>query len=336
MSGQKAAPSTPGSGVGARGNVSSIADRTSLIANPAPHKTQAPIRAELIGSDRCKTQGVTAHGHAPVLGLCRLLIEAGHDPATPLEAWRGDVLALRIRTIGEGARLRIASHAVAFERLLECTGGSTVRLLECTGGSTVREKPSGIGGDGSRLHRHVGAEVTSQQIPNKAEVDDKRPPVTDENPGKNGSKTVGRSPDGRFASGNSGRPRGVRNRATVLLDAITHDDLKAIMTKIVEKAKAGDLAAAKLIFDRIAPAPRGRALEIDLPALDKRNDGDTLIAIYDAITRAVVSGTITPSEAVELIAIVDAHRVAIKELRPDRMNPPFTLGQNEADELISF
>lgn len=162
--------------------------------------------------------------------------------------------------------------------------------------------------------------------------------MNEDHPRNNGPKTVaGRSPDGRFASGNSGRPAGTRNRATVLLEAIADEDLKAIMTKIVEKAKAGDLVAARLIFDRIAPAPRARALEIDLPGLDKPNVGDTLIATYARITQAVASGTITPSEAVELIAIVDAHRAAIKELRPDRLDPPFTLNeQSEVDELISF
>jgi hypothetical protein len=46
------------------------------------------IRAEIIGTI-CTALGITAHGSAPVLALCRKLVEAGHDPATPLEAWRG-------------------------------------------------------------------------------------------------------------------------------------------------------------------------------------------------------------------------------------------------------
>jgi hypothetical protein len=64
------------------------------------------------------------------LALARLLIEAGHDPATPLEAWRGETLCLRVRSIGEGARLRIASHGVGFERLPECTGSPPVRQIK--------------------------------------------------------------------------------------------------------------------------------------------------------------------------------------------------------------
>src|SRR5689334_5002459 len=70
------------------------------------------IRAELIADDSCSALGMTVRGPAPVLALCRLLVEAGHDPATPLEAWPGDVRCLRIRSIGAAAALRIGTHGV--------------------------------------------------------------------------------------------------------------------------------------------------------------------------------------------------------------------------------
>jgi hypothetical protein len=90
----------------------------------------AAIRAELIGSDRCSAIGIVARSTAPVLALCRLLVEAGHDPATPLEAWRGTTLCLRVRSLGEGAALRIGTHGVGFERLPECTAASPMRQNE--------------------------------------------------------------------------------------------------------------------------------------------------------------------------------------------------------------
>jgi hypothetical protein len=65
------------------------------------------IRAELIGSNACSALGITARGHAPVLALCQLLIEAGHDPDRPLLAYRGDTLCLRVRSIAEGAALAV-------------------------------------------------------------------------------------------------------------------------------------------------------------------------------------------------------------------------------------
>ena len=64
------------------------------------------IRAELTG-DTCTALGLTGKAGAPVLALCRMLIEAGHDPAMPLEVYRGDTLCLRLRSIGEAAGLRM-------------------------------------------------------------------------------------------------------------------------------------------------------------------------------------------------------------------------------------
>jgi hypothetical protein len=62
------------------------------------------IRAE-IASNACTALGITARAEAPVLALCRLLVAAGHDPGQPLHAYRGDVLCLKVRSIGEGAQL---------------------------------------------------------------------------------------------------------------------------------------------------------------------------------------------------------------------------------------
>src|SRR6516164_9622984 len=64
----------------------------------------------------------------PVLALCRELIAAGHDPSRPLHAYRDGVLALRIRSIGEAARLRVATHGVGFESAQECTTASPMRF----------------------------------------------------------------------------------------------------------------------------------------------------------------------------------------------------------------
>jgi hypothetical protein len=50
------------------------------------------------------------------LKLCRMLVGAGFDPRTPLEAWRNRTLALRVRSIGEAALLEINSKGTDFIR----------------------------------------------------------------------------------------------------------------------------------------------------------------------------------------------------------------------------
>jgi hypothetical protein len=82
--------------------------------NPSQVSRQA-IRAELTGSDGCSALGLAINSSSPVLALCRALIEAGHDPATPLEVYRGETLSLRVRSIGEGAGLQVNSQGRGFE-----------------------------------------------------------------------------------------------------------------------------------------------------------------------------------------------------------------------------
>ena len=60
-------------------------------------------------------------------------------------------------------------------------------------------------------------------------------------------------------SGNpAGRPRGARNRATLLMESLLADDAEAIGRKAIEMAKQGDMAAIRLCMDRLAAA-EGRA-----------------------------------------------------------------------------
>jgi len=53
---------------------------------------------------------------APVLAVCRKLTSAGFDPSRPLHAYRGDTLSLKVRSIGEGARLTVDETRTAFAR----------------------------------------------------------------------------------------------------------------------------------------------------------------------------------------------------------------------------
>jgi hypothetical protein len=109
------------------------------------------IRAELIGCNACSALGIIARGHAPVLALCQLLIEAGHDPNRALLAYRGDTLCLRVRSIVEGAAL-----AVADDRL----GRPRFRRRRTRGDGAARTSPRfrrrRARGDGAGFARPTG------------------------------------------------------------------------------------------------------------------------------------------------------------------------------------
>ena len=59
-------------------------------------------------------------------------------------------------------------------------------------------------------------------------------------------------------SGNPrGKPRGTRHRVTLLAEKLMADDTEAVMRAVIDAAKGGDMTAARLILDRIAPARKG-------------------------------------------------------------------------------
>jgi hypothetical protein len=72
------------------------------------------LRAELIGADICTVNEIAVRGYAPVLVMCRELLAAGLNPDAALHVYRGAVLALRVRSIGEGAGLEVNAKGTGF------------------------------------------------------------------------------------------------------------------------------------------------------------------------------------------------------------------------------
>jgi hypothetical protein len=91
---------------GANGGASGNSVHAAKLNITEDNAAQA-IRADLIGSTTCTVGNLTGTGHAPVLAMCRELLAAGVDPDQALEFYRGAVLALRVRSIGDGAALTI-------------------------------------------------------------------------------------------------------------------------------------------------------------------------------------------------------------------------------------
>lgn len=69
------------------------------------------ISATLSGDDHCECEelGTSVTGNAPVLALCRQLLAQGVDPDRAVAVYRRGVLALKVRSIREGARLTVKS-----------------------------------------------------------------------------------------------------------------------------------------------------------------------------------------------------------------------------------
>ena len=111
-------------------------------------------------------------------------------------------------------------------------------------------------------------------------------------------------------SGNpAGRPRGARNRATLLMQNLLANDAEAIGRKAIEMAKAGDLATIRLCMDRLAPARKDEPVAFELPPIEKAADS---VAATASIVAAVAAGELTPSQAAELSKVIDVYLRALE------------------------
>lgn len=133
-------------------------------------------------------------------------------------------------------------------------------------------------------------------------------PPTNADPGEANTRKSATSTRTRgkpFEPGNPGKPKGARHRTTKAVEALLDGEAEEITRKAIEAAKAGDMAAIKLCLDRIAPAQRERTVQFTMPPLTGAAD---LPAAVAAIFEAVAAGDLTPSEATQLAALVEAFR----------------------------
>lgn len=111
-------------------------------------------------------------------------------------------------------------------------------------------------------------------------------------------------------SGNpKGKPKGVRNRATMIALASMEGELDAIVKSVIEAAKAGDMVAARLVVDKLIPAAKDRPISINLPQI---TDVATCNQAQAQITASVASGDLLLSEGEALAGLVEHRRRAIE------------------------
>jgi hypothetical protein len=118
-------------------------------------------------------------------------------------------------------------------------------------------------------------------------------------------------------SGNpAGRPRGARNKRTLLAEHLLEGDTEAIVRTMIARAKEGDMAAVRLCVDRICPRLTDRPAGFELPPLASAADAPAAMA---AIAQALADGDLTAAEAADLgkfvASFVRAHAEAEIEKR---------------------
>ena len=132
-------------------------------------------------------------------------------------------------------------------------------------------------------------------------------------PVNEGSKQGDRDEKGRFAKGHSGNPKGTKtgskHRATILAEQLLSEDVEAITKKLVTLAKRGEMAAIKIIIDKLVPNAKSSPVKLSIPEI---NDVADLPQATSALVKAVTTAMITPDQAVEISKVLTAHYRAVE------------------------
>lgn len=127
------------------------------------------------------------------------------------------------------------------------------------------------------------------------------------------TENSGRKQAGRFAKGQSGnpkgKPKGARHKTTILAEKLMEDEAEAVVRAVIDKAKDGDMTAARIVVDRIAPVRKGRPINLALPKVETADDVASAMA---TIVGAMAEGKITPEEATVAASVLEARRRAIE------------------------
>jgi|GEM_PF-1144348 len=124
--------------------------------------------------------------------------------------------------------------------------------------------------------------------------------------GENTPKNVRGRP---FERGNSGRPRGARNKTTRLFEQLMVDEGESLIRKALELAQGGNVRCIQICLNRILPSRPGRPVDISMPAIEGTRD---LVPALAAITNAVADGSLTPEEANQLMKLVEVCASVLK------------------------
>jgi hypothetical protein len=106
-------------------------------------------------------------------------------------------------------------------------------------------------------------------------------------------------------SGNpQGRPKGSRNKATLVMEALLEGEAENIIGKVIEKAKEGHFPAMRFLGDRLLAPQRSRTVQFELPPIEKPEDAQKAAA---AVLAACANGELAPSEATNFMSLIQAY-----------------------------
>jgi hypothetical protein len=115
-----------------------------------------------------------------------------------------------------------------------------------------------------------------------------------------------------FQKGRSGNPAGrqpgSRNRSTLAAEVLLDGEAEALTRRAIELALEGDTTALKLCLERIVPQRKSRAVNLDLPPVERVAD---LGGAIGAVLREASCGRLRLDEAAVLVGMMQSSHEAL-------------------------
>ena len=119
---------------------------------------------------------------------------------------------------------------------------------------------------------------------------------------------------GRFGAGNTigaaGRPKGSRNKTTLIAEKLMDGQSEALSQKAIELALSGDTTALRLCLERTLPTRKDRLIEIDLPPINSAEAGAKAVT---QLIAQVADGQLSALEAADITTLIE-RRMKITEV----------------------
>ncbi|MGP0089382.1 MAG: DUF5681 domain-containing protein [Xanthobacteraceae bacterium] len=125
--------------------------------------------------------------------------------------------------------------------------------------------------------------------------------MDDIHPGTDVERPRGRPFEPGVSGNPSGRPKGVRNRTTMAVEALLDGEAEALTRKVVETALKGDAAALRFCVARLLSPRRDRPVEFDLPEIACAGDA---VKVARAILATCAQGTLSPRQAADVMGLL--------------------------------
>jgi hypothetical protein len=105
-----------------------------------------------------------------------------------------------------------------------------------------------------------------------------------------------------FKPGNPCRPAGSKNKTTQMAEQLAAGQAEQLVQKALELAQAGNVAALRMVLDRVWPPRRGRPVDFAMPPINASED---LFPAIASIWTAIREGRLTPEEATALLLLAE-------------------------------